>query len=87
VTLVNKKGKRPGESNNITVFAITTGSGLFTPSQNCVGTLAAGKRCKVAVKFAPVAPGTFIDQLTISSNAANGAIRQVNLTGIATQRR
>lgn len=88
VTLTNRRSaKRSGGTASVAISSISTGSSVFTPSQNCVGTLATGKRCRVEVTFDPASVGSFTDQLTISSNAANGSAQTVKLSGVATQRK
>ena len=55
-------------------------SGDFGQTSNCVGPLAAGASCNIAVTFTPAATGTRTGTLTIADNAANSP-QSVPLTG------
>jgi hypothetical protein len=79
VTLKNKKETANGAIINIT--SITVGTGVFSPSQNCITTLAPGKNCKVSITFTPLTGTTYSDTSTVNSDATNG-VQSIPLTGI-----
>jgi uncharacterized repeat protein (TIGR03803 family) len=66
----------------VSITGINTETTAFTASQNCVGSLAPGKSCKVTVTFTPSEPGRFADILNVISNAKIGALQKTQLIGI-----
>jgi hypothetical protein len=80
-------------SNPGTTPLLLTGSGIsilsanaavYSQTNNCGSALAAGASCTIAVKFAPLATGTFGASLTIVDNAqAGGGTQTVALSGKA----
>jgi hypothetical protein len=82
VKLKNEKKTAGGASITITSAAVP--AGLFSATSNCNGAiLLPGKDCKVTVTFTPPSSaGTFLDTLTVTSDAANGPMQQVPLIGI-----
>ncbi|HEY9156871.1 choice-of-anchor D domain-containing protein [Candidatus Binatus sp.] len=74
--LKNKKQDAP-----ITISSIKASTGEFSASQNCVGQLAAGAECKVAITFTPADAGLRPATLIIASNASNPSL-SVDLKGI-----
>lgn len=57
-----------------------SGTGDYTHSSNCVGTLAVGERCPINVTFTPTALGTRTGELLIDTNVFTDP-RQVLLVG------
>ncbi len=62
------------------ITSIQSNSTEFSPAQNCLGQLAAGGNCKVAIVFRPTRAGLRTAQLVIASNANDPSI-MVNLRG------
>ncbi len=65
----------------ITIFSIQPSTKEFAASQNCLGQLAAGATCDVAVTFTPAGIGHRKAKLVIASNAINRSL-SVPLKGI-----
>ena len=66
---------------DISSISITAGSSFFAISSNtCEATLAAGKKCKVSVKFTPTALGAVTGTLSFTDNAS-GSPQTVSLSG------
>jgi len=64
VTLINN-GK-----GALTVTSISTSAG-FIQTNTCTKAIAAGKNCKISVRFAPTAKGFVTGSLTVNDNATN----------------
>jgi len=82
VTLRNLKSN----SANLSITAINTETSAFTASPNCLVSLAPGESCKVRITFKPPEAGNIGDRTTgdllnVLSNARNGAVLQIPLTG------
>jgi len=73
--LKNKKQNAP-----ITINSILPSTGEFVASQNCIGQLAPGAKCAVAIILSPAAGGPRGAQLAIASNA-RGTAASVTLQG------
>jgi hypothetical protein len=65
-------------SLNFTSVGIT---GDFSQSNNCGSSVAPGASCIVSVLFTPIATGSRTGTLTIDSDAQNGAVQTVSLSG------
>jgi len=65
---------------NITSITASGDFALVTSSKPCGSTLAAGKKCKIAVTFTPLQAGTLTGDVTITDNAPNSP-QQVPLSG------
>ena len=72
VTLTNAKTKK--QNQTITVFGVSIAGDFAVPTGACLGSLAAGKKCKVSVTFTPSATGTRKGTLTVTSNAKNPSL-------------
>ncbi|MFZ1939924.1 MAG: beta strand repeat-containing protein, partial [Terracidiphilus sp.] len=67
----------------VTVSGLTvTGTGYTAPGASFPMTLNPGQTANIGVEFDPVATGTTIGQLSLSSNSSDGAARNVVLSGI-----
>jgi hypothetical protein len=83
---INVKLSNPGASPlSITGLRMNgTSAASFGQTNNCGSTLAAGASCTIAVKFAPVATGSFSANLSIVDNAqSSGGTQIVSLAGKA----
>jgi hypothetical protein len=70
---------------NITSIAVTgTNATAFSQSNGCGGSLVAGAKCTIAVKFSPSATGAFGASLTVVDNAITGNTQTVSLSGKGT---
>jgi uncharacterized repeat protein (TIGR03803 family) len=67
---------------DVSITGINTETTAFTASQNCLGSLAPGKSCKVTITFTPSEAGRVGDILNVVSNAKNKALQQTLLIGI-----
>ncbi|MFC5863373.1 choice-of-anchor D domain-containing protein [Acidicapsa dinghuensis] len=68
-------------SLTITSVGITgSGATSFTQTNNCVGTVLAGKSCTINVSFVPTAAGSFSAAVSVTDNAT-GSPQSVSLTG------
>ncbi|MGA7559459.1 MAG: choice-of-anchor D domain-containing protein [Terriglobales bacterium] len=65
---------------DITSIAASGDFAIVVSSKPCGSTLAAGKKCKIAVTFTPEQTGTLTGDVTITDNAPNSP-QQVPLTG------
>ncbi len=68
-----------GGSATLDINSITT-SGDFAQTNTCGSTLAAGKSCKISVKFTPTQVGARTGTLSINDNASNSP-QTVSLSG------
>lgn len=75
VTVTNQTGL-----TSVTFGAPTISDGFVVASNGCVGKLAPGASCTIAIAYAPTATGTQHGTLQINSNASGGQ-RSVKLTG------
>jgi trimeric autotransporter adhesin len=76
LTLSDKKN----EDAPITISSIQSSTSEFSASQNCVGQLAAGVKCEVAITFAPVDTGLRTATLVIANNGTDPS-RTIALKG------
>lgn len=66
----------------ITSVGVTgTGATSFGETNNCVGTVLAGKSCTISVTFAPPSAGSFSAAVSVTDNAT-GSPQSVSLTGV-----
>jgi sugar lactone lactonase YvrE len=65
----------------LSIASIATSYG-FTETTTCGSSLAAGANCTIAVTFAPSGYGTLAGSLTVTSNASNGSVQTVSLSGM-----
>ena len=75
MTVTNRTGL-----TSVTFAAPTISDGFIVTSNGCVGKLAPGASCTIAIAYAPTATGTQHGTLQINSNASGGQ-RSVKLTG------
>jgi hypothetical protein len=79
VTLTNP-GTTPLSLARISIVGVNAAA--FSQSNNCGGSLAAGAKCTIAVKFSPSTTGSFGANLTVVDNAqAGGGTQTVPLSG------
>lgn len=76
IHLKNSKQDAP-----ITIFSIQPATKEFDAAQNCVGQLAVGAKCDVAITFTPAGIGHRMAKLVIESNAIKPSV-SVTLKGI-----
>jgi len=74
---VKNLGSAPLTITNISI------SGDYSQTNNCGGTLAAGKSCTVTVTFSPTATGNLFGAVTITDSDGSGS-QVVDLTGTGT---
>ena len=79
VVLINLKNNK--QDAPITIFSIQSSTMEFAAAQNCLGQLAAGATCHIAITFTPAGIGHRKAKLVISSNATNPSV-SVSLKGI-----
>lgn len=79
LALINLKNSK--QDSPITIFSIKPSTNEFAAAQNCLGQLAAGANCKLAVAFTPAGIGNRTAKLVIGSNATNPSL-SVPLKGI-----
>jgi HYDIN/CFA65/VesB-like, Ig-like domain len=78
VVLKNPKNRQ--QNQTITITGIASNSGEFAPAQDCVGPLAPGAKCKVAVTFTPAASGARSATLVVT-NDGQGSAMSIGLAG------
>lgn len=81
IDLKNKKQDAP-----ITINSIQPTTSEFSAAQNCLGQLAAGAKCEVAITFTPAGVGLRTAKLLIASNATNPSL-SVTLEGTGKARK
>ena len=79
VKVSNPKGKKKHPGLPVLIEMISD-PGVFTQTNDCIGTLAAGAKCSIAVTFAPSDTTTQTGKLTITDNA-DGSTQTVPLSG------
>lgn len=68
-----------GGNTQLAITSITASSG-FAESDDCAGTVDAGKSCSINVTFKPTAAGAISGTLTVNDNASTGS-QTVSLSG------
>ncbi len=84
VVLSNPKNRK--QDATITIASVTASGAFAVDGASCVGPLAPGHKCAIAVSFAPSSAGAQTGALTITSNASNGT-QTVTLSGKGKQNR
>ena len=80
VKLSNPKGKKKHPGFPVLIEMVSD-PGVFTQTNNCPASLAAGASCSIAVTFSPIAPPTKqTGTLTITDNA-HGGTQRVPMSG------
>ena len=79
LALINLKNSK--QDAPITILSIQPSTKEFDAAQNCLGQIAAGAHCDVAITFIPAGIGHRMAKLVIESNATNPSL-SVKLTGI-----
>ncbi len=75
---LSNPGTAPLTINSISLF----GSGRFSQTNNCGGTLAIGASCTITVRFSSASAGTFTTSLRVSDNAP-GSPQTASISGTA----
>jgi hypothetical protein len=80
VKVLNPKGKKKHPGISVLIEMVSDSPGVFTQTNNCPASLAAGSSCSIAVTFTPSAATKQTGTLTITDNA-HGGQQTVQLSG------
>ncbi len=83
-TVFNRRNKKQNIAATIETFNASVGFQINQAATTCVGTLAAGAKCKIGVIFTPTTTGQRTGSLTIIDNAEN-VPQTVGLVGTGKQ--